>query len=288
MPAAVAVAGNSLMSCSLLAFSCAVARTGGDPLLGGVDNGDYLMTRYAAPDAPAGAPQGAAVSGATVSVGGKVAWAGLYWAGSGPAPSTSTAYLLVPGSTRYVAVPANRVDAITAADFGGAAYQASADVTALLRSAPAKAATYWLAVGGGAFVEGVNSFGGWALMVIYDDGGPARTVAVFDGCTPLHGATSFSSNVYGTPGTPARVGFLGWEGDRGITGDRLALGGQPLGGADKDNIAISRSDGTPAGWDTFGVDARVLDARLPARSQQTVTASTTGDAWLLGAIAVIT
>ena len=262
MAANVTVVGNSLLSCPHWAFRCASARAGTG---GATDNGDYAMTEYADPMAPVGAPLLGAVSGATLALPGKVLWAGLYWAGTGSRPATPAAYLRGPASSSYTKVRASRVDTVTASRFSQPAYQASADVTALVRAN--RGGQWWLAVDRNVFDHGAGTFGGWSLVVLVADGGPARSVAIFDGFTPMQGTESFTAALFGTPGTKAQVGFVGWEGDRGIRGDRLKLGAVPLGGADRDNIAASRTGGTPAGWNTFGVDARVLSGALPVASR---------------------
>ncbi len=282
MAASVVVAGNALMSCPTLAPRCASARTGG---AGRPDNGDWQMTPYADPAAPAGGPLLGSVSGTSLRLPGRVVWAGLYWSGTGKPSSSPTVYLRGPGASRYTAVRAARVDTVTRGGFSMAAYQASADVTGLVRTG----GTWWLAADRMAFHGGRGSYGGWSLVVLAADGGPARSVAVFDGFTPLQGDASFKAAVFGTAGRRAQIGFVGWEGDRGLRGDQLLLGPAPLGGADAANIASSRTGGTPSGWNTFGVDARVLSGQMPAAAaNHTVTANTHGDAWLLGVIALVT
>jgi RNA polymerase sigma factor (sigma-70 family) len=270
----VAVGGNSLLSCGGASLTCPDARSGRRE----ADNGDYHMTRYADPAAPPGYPYGAAVSGATIAVPGKVVWAGLYWSGTGPRPDEPVARLRAPGATGYVPVAATRVDTASEADFGSA-YQASAEVTSLVRGG--RGGTWWVAVERSAFEGGYNAYGGWALVMVVERGGPQRTVAVFDGFTPLPRGASYTSPLWGAPG-PATVGLVAWEGDRTLAGERLAIGGGGVGGA---NVAGSRADGTPAGWHTLGTDARVLPAR--PRSP-TLTASSTTDAWLLGPVALVT
>ncbi|WP_211588879.1 hypothetical protein, partial [Allorhizocola rhizosphaerae] len=266
--ATVTTGGNRLMSCAAL------------PLLGclglGHDNGDFYMTHYRDPEAPGGGglPHGAAVSGAQVPVGGGVLWAGLYWSGSGKAPASPTAFVRVPGTDQYTPVRASRVDR------AASSYQAFADITAL--TSGTKGGTWWVGVEHG-FEPGVGSYGGWALLVVVADGGPRRHVAVIDGFHALKSG-SVATPVYGMPGARASVAFVGWEGDRGIAGDRLRLGDRALGG---DNVASSTADGTPDGWNTFGVDARLFDSHLPTGSgQPEITATTTGDVWILGVLAM--
>jgi RNA polymerase sigma factor (sigma-70 family) len=275
LPATVALGGNSLLSCGPLSLTCPAVRAGAKE----GDNGDHRMSRYADPEAPAGAPYGSMVSGADIAVPGSVVWAGLYWAGSGTPPATAAARLRAPGGSGYATVRADRVDRTSHDDFDGGAYQASADVTALVRGA--HGGRWWLAVDKGAFRAGTNAFGGWTLLMVVRGRGPARTVAVFDGFTPLARGESFSAPIFGAPGA-AQVGFVGWEGDRTLTGDRVTLGGRSIG----ENVAASRAAGTPDGWHTFGTDARRLSTRISGSASLTATAG--DDAWLLGPMAVLT
>jgi hypothetical protein len=240
------------------------------------------MVRYAAPGAPAGYPAGAAVSEAAVSLPGDVVWVGLYWAGTGTAPAAPTAYVRPPGAGSYQAVTPERVDQVPASGADTAMYQATADITGLAGSADG---TWWVAVPANAFSTGVNAFAGWSVVVVVRNGTVVRTVAVFDAVRILHsGGDSFTSTVYGLPAGPVTAALVAWEGDRGTTGDSLSLSGAKLGGANQNNIARSQSDGTPANWNTFGTDARLLTGTLGAGG--TVTAATTGDTWLLGALAL--
>lgn len=273
-PASLAVGGNSLLSCGVTSRTCQDARSGQRE----ADNGDYHMTRYADPQAPSGYPYGSAVSGATIPVRGKPLWAGLYWSGTGPRPNEPVARLRVPGTDRYVPVAATRVDTASGGDFG-AVYQASAEVTSLVRGS--RGGTWWVAVDKQAFEGGYNAYGGWALLMVIDSGGPQRTVAVFDGFTALSRGASYSSPLWGAPG-PGAVGLVAWEGDRLLAGERLTVGGAAVGG---DNVAASRSDGTPAGWHTLGTDAR---AQPVSPRSPTLTAASTTDAWLLGPVALVT
>ncbi|HCT80017.1 MAG TPA: hypothetical protein DGT23_26320 [Micromonosporaceae bacterium] len=284
LPATVVTGGNSLMSCFALSLGCVTARNGG-ALLGRVDNGDHYMTGFSELGAPHGVPSGAMVSGANIPVRGKVVWAGLYWSGTGIPPANPKAFMRVPGTSRYVTVKPNRVDRVGSNDFTQSAYQASADVTAAVKGT--SGGMWWVAVDHGAFGSGIGAFGGWALVVVVEDGGPLRTVAVLDGYLPLRPSQSVSANVYGASGAAAKVALIGWEGDRGLAGDQLKLGGQPLGGSTSGNVAASLTDGTPAGWNTFGVDARVFNGKLATGlGQPTITAITTEDAWILGTIAI--
>jgi RNA polymerase sigma factor (sigma-70 family) len=283
VPARLTAAGNALLSCPDLDLTCRAARAG-RPALGRTDNDDYLMTRYAAANAPSGVPRHGMVSGASVTLTGKVLWAGLYWAGTGRPPGRPTAYVRVPGASRYTPVRATRVETFPRRLTGRPGYQAYVEVTALARAA--RSGTWWVGVDRTAFSPGVGSFGGWSLLAVVADGGPPRVVAVLDGAVALPRGTSARVPVPGAPGAPAQVGFVGWETDRSITGDRLDLGGRPIDGANENNAAASRTDGTASGWNTLGTDARVLQTRLPADQPAVVTARTGRDVWLLGALAI--
>lgn len=282
LPGTVTTGGNTLMTCSLVALGCLTARHGGT-LLGGIDNGDYYMSGFSDPAAPSGAPYRARVSSATIPVRGKVIWAGLYWSGSGSPPANSKAHFWVPGKGVYKPVKAQRIDRISGTDFAQSAYQASADVTSLVQGTAG--GSWWVAVEENAFASGFGAYGGWALVLVVEDTGPLRTVAVLDGCLPMHGSASVSAAIYGSAGAAAKVAFVGWEGDRGLAGDQLKLGSQPIGGTAKGNIASSRTDGTTVDWNTFGVDARVLDGVIPAAAGG-ITATSTDDAWILSAVAI--
>ncbi|MPZ28534.1 MAG: sigma-70 family RNA polymerase sigma factor [Micromonosporaceae bacterium] len=284
MPATVLAGGDSLLSCPPLDLTCGSARRGGGAL-GRIDNDDYLMTRYAERGAPAGFPSQSSVSGATIRLPGPVVWAGLYWAGSGEPPGSPTAHLRVPGRSGYTAVPATTVRTVGAGTLSHPAYQASADVTDLVRGG--SGGDWWVAVDAHAFDRGRGAFGGWALLIVAEDGGSDRAVAVFDELTALRDETR-SAGLFGNSGA-ARIGLVGWEGDRGLAGEQLRLDGAPLGGGDRDNLAGSRSDGNPTGWNTLGVDARVLGASVGGGGDQpTLTATSGRDAWLLGPVAVVT
>lgn len=280
VPARLTAAGNALLSCPDLDLTCRAARAG-RPALGRVDNGDYLMARYTAPDAPAGAPRRGLVSGASVRLTGRVLWAGLYWAGTGRPPRAPTAYVRTPGSGRYTPLRADRVDTFPTRLEGRHGYQAYVDVTRLARSG-----TWWVGVDQHAFSLGVGAFGGWSLLAVVADGGPPRSVAVLDGALALRPGDSVSTPLPGAAGAAAQIGFVGWETDRATTGDRLDLAGSPVDQGNPSNAAASRTDGTAAGWNTFGTDARVLRTRLPDNGPVRLTARTGRDAWLLGTLAI--
>lgn len=284
LPGDVVTGGNALLSCHGLDIECRRARAGRpSSLLGRIDNEEFWMDLFADPAAPAGAPEGAAVSGARIPVSGEVVWARLYWAGTGRPLASPTAYLRAPGTGQYQPVTAGWVHRVDAAALGLPAYQASAEVTDLVRGG----GDWWVAVDDEELSVGVGAFGGWALVVVAEGGGQDRSVAVFDDLTPLPEQSSFTAELYGQPGA-ATVGFVGWEGDRDVAGEGLVLDGGPLGGVDLRDIAGSRAAGTPGGWNTFGTDARLLAAAITDATTRPVLTATAGqDAWLLGPVTVV-
>jgi len=283
-PAKIVTAGNSLLSCPLLAVPCTLAQGGIG--LTGVDNDDYVMEPHHELLAPLGAPLGSAVSGARLSLGGEVRWAGLYWAGTGTPSGTPAAYVRAPGTGGYQVVSATRVSQVAAPWLNHPVYQAFVDVTEIARAAQASG-QWWVAVPTSAFATGRGAFAGWAIVAIVDDGGPERTVAVFDGPVAVSGTEPTSARLTGLTAGPASVALVAWDGDRGRTGDRVTLDGVALDAPSPDNMLTSRTAGTAAGWNTFGTDAVVLTGT--ARDRDPVVSAVAGDdEWLLGALVVAT
>jgi hypothetical protein len=243
------------------------------------------MTPFAELLATLTAPLGTAVSSADIDLGGEVIWAGLYWAGTGPAPAAPTAHLRPPGPNgTYHALSATQVRQVSIPAMPVPMYQASVEVTELVRSAPSRG-TWWVAVEREAFTAGPGSFAGWALLAVVDTGGPVRTVTVLDATTAIDGAEPFRTTLYGLGSGATRVALVAWDGDRGRVGDTLRLDGLELGTAG--NIGISSANGTLSGWNTFGTDARVFDAML-INPDPVLAASAGDDAWCLGALVIAT
>ncbi|WP_033328222.1 sigma-70 family RNA polymerase sigma factor [Promicromonospora sukumoe] len=181
----------------------------------------------------------------------------------------------------------------------GRRYQAGVDVTALVR---AGGAGTW-GVADVCATGGVGANAGWALVVIHrpagtgaDSGGLA---IVYDGLMPVSTADgSAAFTVAGRAGTPARIGAVAWDGDRGGTGDRFALAGTPLvplrwdgtaaaGPGAADNAFDSTAWGS-AYANALGVDVKPFrPATLPAARAE-LAALSDGDAFLLGVVTVAT
>lgn len=161
-----------------------------------------------------------------------VAFAGLYWGAgialnqdaNGSHPMKSSAWnqirFKVPGGS-YQTVTASVIDTVKTVFEG---YQAFADVTALVRAG-----------GGGSYtvanvkcdsVNITNAYGGWTMVVVYNDlTQPLRNLTVFDGLAVVGTSggglyttrditvTGFKCPPEGT--VAAKVGVVAYDGDRG-------------------------------------------------------------------------
>jgi anti-sigma factor RsiW len=230
--------------------------------------------------------------------GSDVTWAGLYWsANRAPRDSWTTArgaaQLRGPGGT-YQAVSATSTQEVRDSN-NRTYYQSSADVTDAVR---ALGAGTWSVADVAVSADRTDTvrtyYGGWALVVVYDTSGAAKpaetsTVSVYDGAAWLASNSSRGVGIATGAGAAVRVGVVAWDGDRGTTGDRLRLDGtrltpwRPTGWGSSGNAF----DSTAAGWgygETFGVDAKgfcVVEATGPTSA---LTASTSGDQYLLGVV----
>jgi hypothetical protein len=239
-----------------------------------------------------------------VPAGAVVQYASLRWGGvptDAPDPGAiGTVTLTTPGGTA-VPVVATSVRTATA----GTAYTASADVTALLRLQADPNGTYTIAdVQTG---EGPGQFGGWALVVAYRlAGAPRQAVAVFDDPgqgTTLSAVTRANPVTYHLVGLPApsiatdvRLGVVGFEGDRAITGDTVTVGTVTAGPHPHNffdsSIDVGGAAREPSFDDQYGFDARLVtvpNAFGPGAGDLTVRFSDVGgnDTVFLGAVALV-
>lgn len=237
----IAIAGNTLMTCPAVDSRCAGARAGGT-----LNDNAFNMT-YVDVDADATTFDS---SNATLTLpgGASVLFAGLYWRGDtsnggaaaapAPAPSPPTAAarsaatrgqvaFQTPATAGYATLTATQIDTNDAALGGqtGTRYQGFADVTALVQTAGA--GTYTVAnVQAG---TGADRYAGWSLVVVYaDPGRELRNLTVFDGFQSVSASLSPSATISGflTPVTgtvSAALGVVSYEGDRGLTGDRVQM-----------------------------------------------------------------
>ncbi len=288
--------GAAVLSCDAQTDACRKA------LAGGADNNSQKMQPI--DEAP---PEGVArtkvpVSSSTtltVPAGREVAFAGLYWSAvRGPSDGWSGAldHALVRGpGGAYVPVAGTATQRTD--DKKRSYYSSFADVTTLVQ---ARGGGTWsladMAVSATRTDVDPTYYGGWALVVVYSAPGDSR-VTVYDGGLWVGTNAPPPAFRFAAPaGSTARVGVVGWEGDRGLTGDRMRLGGlctsattslTPLrvdGGYGDPSNAF---DSTASGWrssSSLGIDAKgFVPATLPC-DVSSLTPSTSGDQYLVGAI----
>ncbi|MFF3610425.1 DUF3344 domain-containing protein [Streptomyces sp. NPDC002580] len=220
--------------------------------------------------------------------GARVTYARLYWGGNlrvgeqKPPKDNGRVLIAEPGGA-YKSLHADRAAGHRVAR-GADAFQASADVTRLVRASGSGLYTVaQVNVAKGRSAAG--AWGGWTLMVAYEKKSePLRHLAMWDGFDALGpreervvrlGRLALPENVKG------RVGLVGYNGDRGREGDSLSVStgsGAPtvLGDAanprdDVLNSTISEPGPTtaarvPAYANTLGYDSDVLELGKGIRS----------------------
>ncbi|MEU3408116.1 DUF3344 domain-containing protein [Streptomyces sp. NPDC006670] len=166
--------------------------------------------------------------------GAKVAYARLYWGGNlrvgeqKPPEDNGRVLVAEPGGA-YKAVLADTVIGHRT-DAGSDAYQASADVTPLVRKGGAgmwTVAQLNVAMGH----SEVGAWGGWTLVVAYEHPQePLRRISLWDGFESLAAgageAASETVRVAGLdapPGAAGKAGVVAYDGDRGALGDSLTV-----------------------------------------------------------------
>lgn len=216
-----------------------------------------------------------------VPPGARVSYARLYWGGNlrvgeqKPPKDNGRVLIAEPGGA-YKEVLADTVVGHRVAR-GADAFQASADVTELVRSSGSglyTVAQVNVAMGRSA----AGAWGGWTLMVAYENAAePLRHLAMWDGFDALaRGGGQRVGPVTMTLPERARgtVGLVAYDGDRGNRGDSLTVStgrgpAVPLGNAanprdDVLNSTISEpaalaTGRTPAYSNTLGYDSDVLE-----------------------------
>ncbi|MFE4637969.1 DUF3344 domain-containing protein [Streptomyces sp. NPDC056773] len=169
-----------------------------------------------------------------VPAGAKVSYARLYWGGNlrvgeqKPPEDNGRVLVAEPGGA-YKEVLADTVIGHRT-DAAGDAYQASADVTPLVRKGGAgmwTVAQLNIAMGH----SEAGAWGGWTLVVAYEHPQePVRRVSIWDGFEgPAAGAgeaaggTVELTGLDAAPGARGRVGVVAYDGDRGTLGDSLTV-----------------------------------------------------------------
>jgi uncharacterized repeat protein (TIGR01451 family)/fimbrial isopeptide formation D2 family protein len=231
----IALIGNTLMTCPSAATGCPAAQNApvsSDTPNSAIDNDSFAETFVDADGDPS--TFNSSSSTLTIPAGATVVFAGLYWGADNDTTGLKTddnvsfdgqVALKVPGAVGYqTLVDTSPVDSITSGTLEGF-YQGFANVTSEVNAAGS--GTYW--VGNVQASEGPTAFAGWSLVVVYTDpGDPERNLTVFDGYQGVEADSSVTIPVAGfqTPTSgpvSTQLGFVAWEGDRGLVGDSAAL-----------------------------------------------------------------
>ena len=226
-PGAIAITGNTLMTCPDTDNRCGDARAG---LATGTaaNNNEYVMTRVDVDGDQATFSSSRARL--RMPGGGDVLFAGLYWGADVSAGSSGKAApqrrdasivrLQAPGDAGYRRLTASQYDVI------GDRYQGFADVTAVVRGAGSGE----YAVADVQAGTGKDRYAGWSLVVAYrDPAAPVRNLSVFDGFDTVSSSrpqVDVKVDGFRTPkigSVRSDVGFVAYEGDRGSTGDGATL-----------------------------------------------------------------
>ncbi|MFF7773329.1 DUF3344 domain-containing protein [Streptomyces tanashiensis] len=166
-----------------------------------------------------------------VPAGARVTWARLYWGGNlrvgeqKPPKDNGRVLIAEPGG-QYKALLADSLIGHRTAD-GADAFQASADVTELVRRArPGQWTVAQVNVAMGR--SAVGGWGGWTLVAAYEKASePLRRISVWDGFEtvgPRTGELRVPVDGKRFPkGVSGRLGLIAYDGDRGTSGDYLAV-----------------------------------------------------------------
>ena len=228
-----------------------------------------------------------------IPAGSEVLAARVYWAG-GCAGTIQPVRVAPPGGALTA------VGDVTVDRSGAQMYQASADVTDLVRAG-----------GGGTWgvadvcaTEATGGLAGWALVVVHRpaETGPGGSglAIVYDGLQPVSSAAgSATFSVAGRPGTTARIGAVVWDGDRSAPGDQLLFDGAPLvplrwngvgpaGPGSGENAFDSTAWGS-AYANALGVDVKpFVPVVLNSARAELTAVETNGDAFTVGVVTVAT
>ncbi|MFF8099121.1 DUF3344 domain-containing protein [Streptomyces sp. NPDC016640] len=216
-------AANASATCASGRDACRGAQTGGQGV-----NGDFEMGYIDVDQDPN--TYNSSRAEVRLPAGSRVTYARLYWGGNlrvgeqKPAQDNGRVLVAEPGGN-YKELLADTVVGHRAAD-GADAFQASADVTGLVRdSGPGPYTVAQVNVAGGRSAAG--AWGGWTLVVAYENPAePLRHLALWDGFAPLGsraGAEFPLSDLPFAAGAGGRVGLVAYNGDRGTPGDSLVL-----------------------------------------------------------------
>lgn len=265
-------AANSSATCRTSASSCRTVRAGDAE---GV-NGDFDMSYIDVDDDPN--TYNSSRAEISLPAGSRVTYARLYWGGNllvgeQKSPADNERVLIAEPGGAYKELLADTVVGHRVAD-GADAFQASADVTRLVRdSAPGLYTVAQINVASGKSAAG--AWGGWTLVVAYENPEePLRHLSIWDGFTALSGggAEMALRDMPFAAGAEGQVGLVAYNGDPGTTGDSLtvstdgvlatALGDRANPHDDVLNSTVSGPGGAPervpAYANTLGYDSDVF------------------------------
>ena len=254
--------GNMSLTCSTTGTnggSCVNARAGSGALL---SNNDFTMINV---DVDSDATTfNSTSSNLSLPAGSVVRFAGLYWGATSTSAQRNRVLLRTPGAFGYTSIVASTVD--TAAGQANN-YAGFADVTSLVASA-----------GNGDYsvaniqaITGVASvWAGWSLVIVYENNTlPLRNLTVFDGYGLVTGSPGVVINVSGflTPlsgPVVTRLGTVGYDGDRSLTGDTFSVNGTQISDANNpannfynstiSELGVSVTTRNPSYNNTLGVE----------------------------------
>ncbi|MEU9407979.1 DUF3344 domain-containing protein [Streptomyces sp. NPDC048281] len=218
-------AANASVSCRTLPGApseppCQAAREGQVPAV----NGDFDMFYVDVDDDPD--TYNSSRAELRLPAGSRVTYARLYWGGNllvgeqKPATDDGRVLIAEPGGA-YKELLADTVVGHRTGR-GADAFQASADVTTLVRSSGSGLWTVGQ-VNAAAGRSRSGAWGGWTLVVAYEDPAqPLRTLSLWDGFSSLDTPVEVRLNGLHAPrGADGMVGLVAYNGDRGGTGDSL-------------------------------------------------------------------
>ncbi|WP_329339060.1 DUF3344 domain-containing protein [Streptomyces sp. NBC_00663] len=235
-------AANASISCRATAAepSCPGVREGGAAV-----NGDFDMfyvdvdtdpNTYNSSRAEVRLPEGARATYA------RLYWGGNLRVGEQKPPKDNGRVLIAEPGGQYKEVLADTLVGHRVAQ-GADAFQASADVTKLVRESGSGLYTVaQVNVAMGRSTAG--AWGGWTLVVAYEKAAePLRHLALWDGFDTLGTGRDLGPRGLRFPkGASGRVGLVAYDGDRGRTGDSLTLSADRRAPVVLTNAANPRSD----------------------------------------------
>ncbi|NEB02016.1 DUF3344 domain-containing protein [Streptomyces sp. SID13726] len=254
-------AANTSISCRTTTANCPAARAGQ------AANGDFDMfyvdvdsdpNTYNSSRAELRLPEGSRVTYA------RLYWGGNLKVGEQKPPKDNGRVLFAEPGGQYKEVLADTLTGHRVAR-GADAFQASADVTKLVRESGAglyTVAQVNVAMGR----SDAGAWGGWTLVAAYENPGePLRHLALWDGFDALS-PESHEIRMSGMPfpkGASGRAGLVAYDGDRGRTGDSLTLSTDRRVGVALTDTANPRTDVLNS---TIGEPGPAPSRRVPSYS----------------------